>query len=178
VTAPEQTRGERLVEWASGRQQRKGLRPRDAAVLIVSVWFLAIVVWGVVEHLVEPKTFPTVWLGMWWALETVTTVGYGDVVPMGTAGRIIASFLLLGGLAFLTVIIAMITGGFVARYQRQTSAAGEDRLVQRIEQLSLELKEVHAEVQGLRPVDNGPEAESRAQAGRAEPQKPAIAQDR
>jgi voltage-gated potassium channel len=50
---------------------------------------------------------------MWWALESVTTVGCGDVVPAGTAGRIIASFLLLGGLAFLTVIIAMITSGFV-----------------------------------------------------------------
>jgi len=81
--ASEQTRGERLVAWVSGREQRKGLRPRDAATLIISVWFLAIVVFGITEHLVEPKTFPTVWLGMWWALETVTTVGYGDVVPVG-----------------------------------------------------------------------------------------------
>lgn len=159
--AHDQTRGERLLAWASGREQRKGLRPRDAAILIIGVWFLAIVVFGVVEHLVEPKTFPTAWLGMWWALETVTTVGYGDVVPVGTTGRIIASFLLLGGLAFLTVIIAMITGGFVARYQRQTSAAGEDHIIQRIEQLSLELKEVHTEVQGLRPTGNGSDAESR-----------------
>jgi voltage-gated potassium channel len=160
VTAPEPTSGERIVEWASGREQRKALRPRDAAILIVSVWLLAIVVWGVVEHLVEAKTFPTVWLGMWWALETVTTVGYGDVVPVGAAGRIIAAFLLLGGLAFLTVIIAMITSGFVERSHRQTTAASEDRLIQRIEQLSSELTEVHTEVRGLRPVDNGPEAGS------------------
>jgi voltage-gated potassium channel len=125
------------------------------------VWFLAIVVFGIVEHLVEPKTFPTVWPGMWWSLETVTTVGYGDVVPVSTAGRIIASFLLLGGLAFLTVIIAMITGGFVARSQRQASAAGEDQMIQRIEQLSSELKEVHAEVQRLRPMNSGSDAGSR-----------------
>jgi voltage-gated potassium channel len=166
--APDQTSRERLLAWASGREQRKGLRPRDAAILIISVWFLAIVVFGVAEHLVEPKTFPTAWLGMWWALESVTTVGYGDVVPVGTAGRIIASFLLLGGLAFLTVIIAMITSGFVARYHRQASAASEDRLVQCIEQLSLELKEVHAEVQGLRPAGNGSETGSPAQAGSTE----------
>lgn len=56
---------------------------------------------------------------MWWSLVTVTTVGYGDFVPVDTAGRIIASFLLLGGLAFLTVIIAMITSGFVERRHRQ-----------------------------------------------------------
>jgi voltage-gated potassium channel Kch len=158
--APDHTSGERLLAWASGREQRKGLRPRDAAILIIIVWFLAIVVFGIVEHLVEPKTFPTVWLGMWWSLETVTTVGYGDVVPVGTAGRIIASFLLLGGLAFLTVIIAMITGGFVARYQRQTSAAGEDHMMQRIEQLSLELKEVHAELRSLRAIGTSSDAGS------------------
>lgn len=144
------TSGERLVAWASGREQRTGLRPRDAAILIIVVWFLAIAVFGIVEHLVEPKVFHTVWLGMWWALVTVTTVGYGDVVPVSTAGRIIASFLLLGGLAFLTVIIAMITGGFVARYQRETSAAGEDHISQGMEQLSLELKELRAEVQEVR----------------------------
>ena len=167
--ASDQTRGERLGAWASGREQRKGLRPRDAAILIIGVWFLAIVVFGVVEHLVEPKTFPTAWLGMWWALESVTTVGYGDVVPVGTAGRIIASFLLLGGLAFFTVIIAMITSGFVARYHRQAGAAGEDYVDQRMEQLSLELKEVHAEVRSLRPMGNGSETESRAQAGSTEP---------
>jgi hypothetical protein len=94
---------QRLLAWVSGREQRKGLRPRDAAILIVVVWLLAIVVFGIAEHLVEPKTFPTVWLGMWWSLVTVTTVGYGDFVPVDAAGRIIASFLLLGGLAFLTV---------------------------------------------------------------------------
>jgi voltage-gated potassium channel Kch len=148
--ASDHASGARLVAWASGREQRKGLRPRDAAILIIVVWFLAIAVFGIVEHLVEPKVFSTVWLGMWWALVTVTTVGYGDVVPVSTAGRIIASFLLLGGLAFLTVIIAMITGGFVARYQRETSAAGEDRISQGMEQLSLELKELRAEVHALR----------------------------
>jgi len=148
--ASDHTSGERLIAWASGREQRKGLRPRDAAILIIVAWFVAIAVFGVVEHLVEPKVFHTVWLGMWWALVTVTTVGYGDVVPASTAGRIIASFLLLGGLAFLTVIIAMITGGFVARYQRETSAAGEDHTSQGMEQLTLEIKELRAEIQQLR----------------------------
>ena len=83
---------------------------------------------------------------MWWALETVTTVGYGDVVPGTTAGKIIGSFLLLGG---LTVIIAMITGGFVARYQRQAITEGEDPYVQRLAALSDELREIRAELQRL-----------------------------
>ncbi len=139
-----------ILEWAQNRERRSGLRPRDAALLIGIVWFLAIVVWGILEALVDPKTFPTVWLGMWWALQTVTTVGYGDVVPVGTAGRIVATFLLLGGLALLTVIIAMITSGFISRYQRQAIAAGDDPYLHGMEQISLELTEVRAELRSLR----------------------------
>lgn len=142
-----------ILDWAGNRERRKGLRPRNAAMLITTVWLLAIVVWGVLEALVDPKTFPTVWLGMWWALQTVTTVGYGEVVPVGTAGRIIASFLLLGGLAFITVIIAMITSGFVSRVQREAIAAGDDPHLEGIERISSELKEVRAELQGLRGAD-------------------------
>ena len=73
------------------------------------------VVFGVVERAVDPKTFPSVWLGMWWAVETVTTVGYGDVVPNQTTGKIIAAFLMLGGLSLIAVVTAAITSGFVSR---------------------------------------------------------------
>jgi voltage-gated potassium channel len=91
------SRASRAEQWADRRVERKGLRPRDAALLIGGFWALAVVAFGVVERIVDPETFPTVWLGMWWAIETVTTVGYGDVVPSQTEGKLIASFLMLGG---------------------------------------------------------------------------------
>ena len=46
---------------------------------------------------------------MWWAMQTVTTVGYGDVTPRHTSGRIVAVFVMLEGIAFLTIVIAAIT---------------------------------------------------------------------
>jgi voltage-gated potassium channel len=140
----------RMLEWVRSRERRSGLRPREAALLIVIAWFLAIIIFGVVEALVDPGTFPNMWLGMWWALQTVTTVGYGDVVPHGTAGRAIASLLLLGGLAFLTVIIAMITGSFVTRFQHQAIAAGEDPYLAAFERVSRELQELRAELRAVR----------------------------
>ena len=124
------------------RERRRGLRPRDAAFLIVAVWLVAVVIFGIVEHLIDDQTFPTVWLGMWWALATVTTVGYGDVVPQDSAGRVIASFLLLGGLALLSVVTATITSGFVARAQRDTFSDGEAELLAEIRELRARVDEL------------------------------------
>jgi voltage-gated potassium channel len=164
--APEQPvkMGERITQWTKSRQQRRGLRPRDAAMLIAFAWFAAILLFGFLERLLDPKTFHTIWLGDWWALQTVTTVGYGDVVPQTSMGRLVASVLLLGGLAFLTVIIAMITGGFVALYQRQAIAAGEDPYIQAMERITAELREVREELTELRSTgaSSGPRGPSGA----------------
>ena len=96
------------ARWLESRIDRKGLRPRYAAYLVVAVWTFAIVVFGVAEHLIDPETFGSVWLAMWWATQTVTTVGYGDVVPQQTAGKVIAVFLMVGGLSFLAVLTGAI----------------------------------------------------------------------
>ncbi|MCB0875689.1 MAG: potassium channel family protein [Solirubrobacterales bacterium] len=127
--------GERIRE----RAERGGMRPRYAAGLIASIWLAAVIAFGIVEHLVDEDSFPTVWLGMWWALQTVTTVGYGDVVPASTEGRVVASLVLLGGLALLSVVTATITSAFVARAQRTIRTASDEELL-------AEIKELRAEV--------------------------------
>jgi voltage-gated potassium channel Kch len=130
------------IRWLDRRERRSGLRPRDAAYLIVAAWLVAVVIFGIVEHFLDRESFPTVWLGMWWALQTVTTVGYGDVVPQDSAGRAIASFLLLGGLSLLSVVTATITSGFVARAQRETRSGGEAELLAEIRELRARLDEL------------------------------------
>ena len=108
-------------------------------------------VFGVVERLVDPKTFHSIWLGMWWAVETVTTVGYGDIVPDQTAGKLIAGLLMLGGLSLIAVVTAAITSGFVSRADAQRRAAGEDPVMQKLEAIATELKAVKTELDHLRP---------------------------
>ena len=54
------------ARWLDRRVRSRGLRPRNAAYLIVAVWLVAVVMFGIVEHLLDRQTFPTVWLGMWW----------------------------------------------------------------------------------------------------------------
>jgi voltage-gated potassium channel len=69
---------------------------------------------------------------MWWALQTVTTVGYGDVSPTNPSGRIIASFVMLYGVAFVTIFVAAITSIFVARASAERGIA-EDQADRPIE---------------------------------------------
>ena len=42
-------------------------------------------------RVLDHKEYPNIFIGMWWAIQTVTTVGYGDVTPKAVAGRIVAA---------------------------------------------------------------------------------------
>ena len=129
---------------------RKGLRPRYAAYVIVVAWSIGVVVFGVVERLVDPGTFDNVWLGMWWAIQTVTTVGYGDVVPGSTAGKVIATFLMLGGLSLFAVVTGAITSAFVAQRRRTWQARGT-RSREDFDEVTAKLDALQADVARLRP---------------------------
>jgi voltage-gated potassium channel len=140
----------RSERWIERRVERKGLRPRDAAYILGAFWAAAVVAFGVLERIVDPKTFHSVWLGMWWAVETVTTVGYGDVVPKQTVGKLIAGFLMLGGLSLIAVVTAAITSGFVSRAQAGTPPPRDDPVLTKLDELSKELRAVKAELERLR----------------------------
>jgi len=135
----------RLETWVEARIERAGLRPRAAAFTIASFWALAVIAFGVLERIVDPKTFTSVWLGMWWAVQTVTTVGYGDVVPDQAIGKVFAAFLMLGGLSLIAVLTAAVTSGFVARAQQ----ARGDPWTQKLDALSEELKAMRADLERL-----------------------------
>ena len=140
----------RSERWIERRVERRGLRPRDAAYVIGAFWAVAVVAFGALERVVDPKTFHSVWLGMWWAVETVTTVGYGDIVPQQTVGKLIAGFLMLGGLSLIAVVTAAITSGFVSRAQAGGQVAGSDPVMKKLNELSEDLRAVKAELELLR----------------------------
>jgi voltage-gated potassium channel Kch len=65
---------------------------------------------------------------MWYSLQTVTTVGYGDITPTALGGRLVGVLLMLQGTAFIAIVTAAITSTFVARAQKASEAerAGEE----------------------------------------------------
>ena len=131
------------------RVEKKGLKPRLAAAVIAVAWLIAIVVFGIAEHLIDPKSFTTVWEGMWWATQTVTTVGYGDVVPDDAAGRIVATVLMIGGLSLFAVITGAITSSFVARAQAETRLKSGDPVLAKVTEMEGDLAATRAELNRL-----------------------------
>jgi voltage-gated potassium channel len=141
----------RLERWIDRRLSGRAMRPRYAARVIATIWLVAILVFGIIERIIDPDTFPSVWLSFWWALQTVTTVGYGDVVPQATTGKIFGAVLMLGGLSLLSIITATITSGFVARRQAELQESGSDPVMRHLRQIESRLDGIDAELQRLRP---------------------------
>ena len=99
--------------------------PRTAAVVVATVTITITVAAGALMTFADHKHFPSIGSGLWWAVQTVTTVGYGDRVPETTIGQIVAAIVMLFGIGFVTVITASITGAFVARRRQDDRAAGD-----------------------------------------------------
>jgi len=78
----------------------------EIMLVVVFTVLIVIAISGNLIHAVEPETIPNAFIGSWWSLVTMTTVGYGDLVPSTTLGKVIASILMVTGIT----IFAMLTG--------------------------------------------------------------------
>ena len=115
----------RVVERSMTRFLREPPSVRMAVNVIVITTAAVVIAGGVLMRVFDHSEYANIWVGMWWALQTVTTVGYGDVTPEHASGRIIAAFVMLEGIAFVTIMVAAITSIFVARAEKERGAAEE-----------------------------------------------------
>ena len=121
---------------------------RAVAIITTSVT----VVGGVLVRLTDPDNFSSIWVGLWWSIQTVTTVGYGDVVPTSVLGRLVAAAVMIGGIGFITVTTAAIASAFVeaanARRRNRDSEVESDIQLLRTEiaTLTQEVRELRAAV--------------------------------
>jgi voltage-gated potassium channel Kch len=85
---------------------------------ILAVAVLLVLLAGLVERLVEPDTFTSLGLSYWWAVTTVTTVGYGDIVPESPAGRVVGAMLMLLGISLIPTLTSVVVATLVGKRQR------------------------------------------------------------
>jgi len=72
-----------------------------------------------IEHDVQPDKFGTIPQAMWWAIVTLGTVGYGDVVPITPLGKLVSVFAIIGGLTMIALPVAIISTAFADEVRRR-----------------------------------------------------------
>ena len=130
---------------------RESFTARRAAGIIAGFAVLITVGGGILERVFDHQEFPTIGRGLWFALQTVTTVGYGDVTPKQSDGRFIAAVVMLTGIGFLAVITASVTASLVESSRLRFAAQSEVDETRRLEDLSERLARIEAALDRLGP---------------------------
>jgi voltage-gated potassium channel Kch len=130
---------------------REPVSIRGAASTIVLATALIVVVSGALMRVLDHREYPNIFRGIWWALQTVTTVGYGDVTPQAPIGRVVAAFVMLQGIALIAIVTAAVTSTFIERAAEARRASEEvedeqeaEHIEARFDDLAARLERVEA----------------------------------
>tara|TARA_B100000405_G_scaffold198793_1_gene139406 strand:- start:117 stop:578 length:462 start_codon:yes stop_codon:yes gene_type:complete len=105
---------------------------------ILGVLIICIISFGYVFYLAEPQ-IKTIEDGIWWALVTITTVGYGDITPLTTLGRLVAGTLMFVGLGLIATVTAIVSAKFIANYVDHHT---NDDVLEKLEELEDEIEKI------------------------------------
>lgn len=108
------------------------------------------------ERYVPGSTIHSFGDGVWWAVTTMTTVGYGDRYPVTVTGRFIAAALMVGGIALLGIVTATLASWMVERVAEANDSEQTATRAQ-IDRLASQIEALHLEVRALRRQDPGSE---------------------
>lgn len=123
----------------------RNLLSRHNLGITLFVCFIILIVSGLLISGIDPA-FETPLDGLWWAWVTVTTVGYGDLVPATTEGRVFGSVLILMGIAMFSMLTASFSVFFIEQDERELSEK-EERNLQRIESLEGKLENIEKQLE-------------------------------
>lgn len=121
---------------------------RGATAVIVTATIVIVVASGVLMTLIDKPEFPDIGIGLWWAVQTVTTVGYGDVAPKNGGGRLLGAIVMLEGTAFIAIVTAVITSSFITRAQaeqRKEELSDRDLMEKRFDELERKIDALAAQ---------------------------------
>jgi voltage-gated potassium channel len=119
------------------RRLTSGDSLRIASILTVT----AIIVTGAAQSAAS-SDFDSLWDGVWWAIETVSTVGYGDIYPATVQGRLIALVLMFVGIGFLSLLTAAVASRFV----KQERGDEHDEVMETLRQIQADVAELKSQM--------------------------------
>lgn len=122
----------RPLDRAMKRFDEDPTSARRAMVAISIAIVSTVVAGGVIMSIVDRREYPDLWAAIWYVLQTVTTVGYGDNPPKEPIGRLVGGVIMVLAVAYLAMVTASITSTFIeSRQKARREAAQADEAEQR-----------------------------------------------
>ena len=118
VNPAPKTQGPTLVE----RRVQRIANARSVTIGLALTFVLLALLGAVVMRIVDQHNYPSLGLAVWWALQTITTVGYGDAVPTSAAGRVVGGIEMVMGVSLIAFLTAGVTSTLI---QREGAKAAE-----------------------------------------------------
>jgi voltage-gated potassium channel len=147
----------RLARRSVGRFISEPSSIRNATLVLINVTVLIVLAGSVIVWIFDSEEFPDFGTAIWYTLQTVTTVGYGDVTPTTTIGRSIGGVVMIVAVALLTIINALITSILIDASQRQRRAeqlehdkAVEQQLLGQLQLLNERLERIEGRTAAFR----------------------------
>lgn len=103
--------------WRVMQRSRTALL--SIASLFVAIFFAASTIAFVFERHSQPDSFGSIPRAMWWAIVTITTTGYGDVVPVSLWGRLLGGWVMVGGVVMFALWAGIVATAFAEELQRR-----------------------------------------------------------
>lgn len=103
---------------------------------------IAILIGANALHILEPELIPDLGVALWWAVTTVTTVGYGDFAPTSEPGRVVASLLMVTGIASMAAFSSALTSYLVRQQEEAVVQEAESHILE-------ELRRLHERLDGI-----------------------------
>jgi Ion channel len=97
------------------RQVARIANARSVTFGLAGAFFVLALAGAIMMRVADAHNFPSLGLAFWWALQTVTTVGYGDHVPTTTTGMFVGAIEMMIGIALITLLTAAVTSTVIQR---------------------------------------------------------------
>jgi voltage-gated potassium channel len=118
--------------------------------LALAMTFVGLALGGAVAiRFLDEESFPSFGIAVWWALQTVTTVGYGDVIPAGSTGKVIGGIEMVLGVSFISFLTAGVTSAVIQRSQDKRHEEERVREIQDLQRLVETLGEIRTAITAL-----------------------------
>lgn len=122
---------------------------RRATVAIISLTVFVVTVGAVIVWIFDREEYPTFGSAIWFTLQTVTTVGYGDATPERMVGRVVAGVVMITAIGLITVVSASITSVFLEAARARADVSNRSATIEAVAQIEASMTTIADRLEAL-----------------------------